>query len=70
MTIGISQDVLGRLRARHAEARRSVEGLIVAHEGNPQLHYAVSAVPDRSCMSCEVELQLRLGPALQEFAMP
>lgn len=70
MTIDIDQDVLGRLRARHAEARRSVEGLIVAHEGHPQLHYAVSAVPGRSFMSCEVGFRLKPGPTFEEFARP
>lgn len=70
MTIGISQDVLGRLRARHVEARRAVVGLIVAHEGNPQLHYAVSAVPGLSFMVCEVGFRLKQGLTFDEIARP
>lgn len=61
---------IGWIKAHHAEAGETVEGLIVAHEGNPQLHYAVSAVPGLSFMAYEVEFRLKQGPTFEEFARP
>lgn len=61
---------IGWIRAHHVEPGETVEGLIVAHEGDAQLHYAVSAVPDLSFMAYEVEFHLRPGPTFQEFAKP
>ncbi len=61
---------IGWIKAHHAEPGETVEGLIVARGGDPQLHYAVSAVPGLSFMSYEVEFHLSDGPAFEEFANP
>lgn len=61
---------IGWIKAHHAEEEEQVEGLIVASNGDPQLHYAVLAAPNLSFMSYEVEFHLRDGPAFEEFAKP
>lgn len=61
---------MGWIKAHHAEPGETVEGLIVAREGANKLHYAVSAVPNLSFMSYEVEFHLKQGPSLEEFACP
>ena len=61
---------IGWIKAHHAEPGETVEGLIVASEGDPQLHYAVSAVQGLSFMAYEVEFHLRDGPTFTEFSKP
>lgn len=57
--------------AKHlAEEGEEVEGLIVATEGDPQLHYALSAIAAVSFKSYEVEFRLKDGPSFEEFAKP
>lgn len=48
----------------------AVEGLVVATEGDPQLHYALDVVPSVSFKSYEVEFRLKNGPTFLEFAKP
>ena len=48
----------------------TVEGLVVATEGDPQLHYALEVVPAVSFKSYEVEFRLKDGPSFAEFAKP
>lgn len=68
--VGQALRYMGWIKAHHAEPDEAVEGLIVAREGEPKLHYAVSAVPGLSFMSYEVEFHLREGPGFDEYAKP
>lgn len=61
---------MGWIQAHLAEAGETVEGLIVATEGDAQLHYALSAMPSMSFKSYEVEFRLKDGPSFEEFARP
>jgi hypothetical protein len=61
---------MGWIKAHLAEDTESVEGLIVATEGDPQLHYALSTLPSVSFKSYEVEFRLKDGPTFEEFARP
>lgn len=61
---------MGWIRRHLAEEGETVEGLIVATEGDPQLHYALDAVPSISFKSFEVEFRLKSGPSFEEFAKP
>lgn len=61
---------IGWIKAHHAELGETVEGLIVAREGEDRLHYAVSAVPSLTFMSYEVEFHLNPGPSFAEYARP
>lgn len=58
---------MGWIKAQLAEPGEKVDGLIVAHEGEERLHYAVSAVPNLSFMTYEVQFRLRPAPSLAEF---
>ena len=61
---------VGWVQAHLAEKDETVEGLIVAIEGDPQLHYALSVVSTISFKSYEVEFRLKNGPLFEEFARP
>lgn len=61
---------MGWVQAHLAESGETVEGLIVATEGSPQLHYAIHAAPAVSFKSYEVEFRLKDGPTFDEFATP
>jgi len=61
---------IGWIKAHHASAGEMVEGLVVAAEGDSQLHYAISAVPGLSFKSYEVKFTLNEGPSFEEFAKP
>lgn len=61
---------MGWIKAHFIEEGDSVEGLIVATEGDPQLHYAISAMPALSFKSYEVEFRLKNGPTFEEFEKP
>lgn len=61
---------MGWVRRHLVEAGETVEGLVVATEGDPQLHYALDVVPSVSFKSYEVEFHLRNGPTFEEFAKP
>lgn len=61
---------MGWVQRHLAEGGEAVEGLIVATEGDPQLHYALDVVPAVSFRSYEVEFHLRDGPTFEEFAKP
>lgn len=61
---------MGWVQRHLAENRETVEGLIVATEGDPQLHYALDVVPAVSFKSYEVEFRLKAGPSFAEFAKP
>lgn len=61
---------MGWVRAHLAEEGETVEGLIVATEGDSQLHYAVSAATAVSFKSYEVEFRLKDGPSFDRWQKP
>jgi hypothetical protein len=61
---------MGWIQKHLAEHGETVEGLVVATEGDPQLHYALEMVPLVSFKSYEVKFQLKNGPTFEEFAKP
>ncbi len=61
---------IGWVQKHLIEDGETVEGLIVATEGDPQLHYALTVVPSVSFQSYEVEFRLKSGPSFEEFAKP
>lgn len=61
---------MGWVKRHLVEDGETVEGLVVATEGDPQLHYALEVVPSVSFKSYEVEFRLKSGPAFEEFAKP
>lgn len=61
---------MGWVRAHLAENGETVEGLIVATEGDSSLHYALSAIPAVNFKSYEVEFRLKSGPSFEEFSKP
>ncbi|GGF60392.1 hypothetical protein GCM10011402_10500 [Paracoccus acridae] len=61
---------MGWVQRHLVENGETVEGLVVATEGDPQLHYALDVVPAVSFKSYEVEFRLKAGPSFAEFARP
>jgi hypothetical protein len=61
---------MGWVQKHLVETGETVEGLVVATEGDPQLHYALTVVPSVSFKSYEVEFRLKNGPTFEEFAKP
>ena len=61
---------MGWVQKHLVENGETVEGLVVATEGDPQLHYALEVVPSVSFKSYEVEFRLKNGPTFEEFAKP
>jgi Endonuclease NucS C-terminal domain len=61
---------IGWVQKHLIEDGETVEGLVVATEGDPQLHYALEVVPFVSFKSYEVEFRLKNGPTFEEFAKP
>lgn len=61
---------MGWIQKHLVEGDEQVEGLVVATEGDPQLHYALEIVPSVSFKSYEVEFRLKEGPTFEEFAKP
>lgn len=61
---------MGWVQRHLVEDGEAVEGLVVATEGDPQLHYALEVVPSVSFKSYEVEFRLKDGPTFDEFAKP
>lgn len=61
---------MGWVQKHLIEDGETVEGLVVATEGDPQLHYALTVVPSVSFKSYEVEFRLKNGPTFDEFAKP
>lgn len=61
---------MGWVQKHLVEDGETVEGLVVATEGDPQLHYALTVVPSVSFKSYEVEFRLKNGPTFEEFAKP
>ncbi len=61
---------IGWVQKHLIENGETVEGLVVATEGDPKLHYALEVVPSVSFKSYEVEFRLKDGPAFDEFAKP
>ncbi|EDZ45047.1 putative multi-domain protein [Rhodobacterales bacterium Y4I] len=61
---------MGWVKRHLVEAGETVEGLVVATEGDPKLHYALDVVPSVSFKTYEVEFRLRKGPTFEEFAKP
>jgi hypothetical protein len=50
---------MGWVRSELATPEQRVEGLIVAHEFDDRLHYAVSAVPGLALLRYEVSFSVR-----------
>lgn len=61
---------MGWVNRHLVEDGETVEGLVVATEGDPQLHYALDVVPSVSFKSYEVEFRLKDSPKFEEFAKP
>jgi len=61
---------MGWVQKHLIEDGEAVEGLVVATEGDPQLHYALEVVPSVTFKSYEVEFRLKNGPTFEEFAKP
>lgn len=61
---------MGWVQKHLVESGEKVMGLIVATEGDPQLHYALQVVPSVTFKSYEVEFRLKDGPSFEEFARP
>jgi hypothetical protein len=66
--VGQAARYMGWVRARLAEENQSVEGLIVAHEQDLQLSYAVSAVPNLSVLTYSVDFTLSAPHPLDDGA--
>lgn len=56
--VGQTARYMGWVRAKLAGPGQRVEGLIVAHEQDPQLYFAVSAVPDLAILTYSIEFTL------------
>jgi len=61
---------MGWVQKHLSDCGEKVEGLVVATEGDPQLHYALTVVPEVTFQSYEVEFRLKNGPSFEEFAKP
>lgn len=57
--VGQTARYMGWVKINLASTGQPVEGLIVAHESDDSLAYAVSAVPNLRLMTCEVDFRLR-----------
>ena len=57
---------MGWVKARLAQEKQSVEGLIVAHEQDLRLAYAVSAVPNLSVLTYNVDFTLSAPDRLDD----
>jgi len=67
-TVGQVLRYMGWVKEHVADPQDVVEGMIVATEGDTQLHYALRAAPSVSFKSYEVEFRLKDGPSFEEFA--
>jgi restriction system protein len=56
--VGQTAQYMGWARAHLADEGQAVQGLIIAHEQDRQLSYAVSVIPDLSILTCNVESEL------------
>ena len=61
---------MGWIQRHLIEEGDTVEGLVVATEGDSQLHYALEVVPNLSFMAYEVQFSLTNAPTFEEFQMP
>ncbi|WP_109313557.1 endonuclease NucS domain-containing protein [Ruegeria sp. AU67] len=61
---------MGWVQKHLVETGETVGGLVVATEGDSQLHYALEVMPSVSFKSYEVEFRLKNGPTFEEFAKP
>lgn len=61
---------MGWIGQHLAEASETVEGLVIAQQGDTRLQYAVSAVPSLSFMGYEVDFRLTPPPGLAERGLP
>lgn len=55
---------IGWVRQHLAEGGETVDGMVIALQGDDRLHYAISAVPGLSFMAYEVDFRLIPAPAL------
>jgi hypothetical protein len=60
--VGQAARYMGWVRANVARPGQRVEGLIVAHEQDDRLAYAVAAVPDLSVLTYEIDFRLTAPP--------
>ena len=67
--VGQAARYMGWVRARLARETQPVEGIIVAHEQELQLAYAVSAVPNLSVLTYSVDFTLWAPPPLEDRAL-
>ena len=59
---------MGWIKKHVAEADETVEGLVIAQQGDKKMHYAISAVPDLSFMAYKVDFHLLPVPDIGETA--
>ena len=65
-TVGQVLRYMGWVRRRLAQGHQKVRGMIIAHQAEPGLVYAVDAVPDVELRLYEVSFRLRPGPGPDE----
>lgn len=58
------------IKKHHAQPGETVEGLIIALDADPKLHYAIDMVPGLSFMSYRVEFQLVEAPSPEAWIRP
>jgi len=61
---------MGWVQRHLCDVGETVEGLVVATEGDAQLHYALDVVERVSFKSYQVEFHLEDGPPFEQFARP
>lgn len=67
--VGQAARYIAWIRARLARENQPVEGLIVAHEQDPQLAYAVSVVANLSVLTYTVDFTLSAPPPPEDGAL-
>lgn len=68
--VGQAARYMGWVRSQIAQAHQRVEGIIVAHEQDLQLAYAVSAVPDLSILTYKIDFTLSPPEPLESRRIP
>lgn len=59
---------MGWVKRHLADASETVDGLVIAPQGDSRLQYAISAVPSLSFMAYEVDFRLKPGPDIGRAA--
>jgi hypothetical protein len=62
-TVGQALRYMGWVKQNLAKRDEQVEGLVIAHEADESIKYAISAIPNVRLMLYEVEFRLKFAPA-------